>query len=324
MRAVSACLQSLFLTTDGFSRAEPADFDCGRQNALLLAGKGLSCLGSSDLNTSAWNLSKEPFQHAAAAGAVVAAKLREQAAAIIAFVLEATSSLTKVSPEWIMEHPFSLPVFVNATGTSSKKKFKKEVKLTNASDRKIGATDASRIVASLKPDDVLTEREIVAGMEALIEGIVRDQIGKVVNEDFVKRALDELELPYVRDEGGTALIEGEYSASRADFAIPSNVGPRAFIEVRKSGSNHASVYANDLCMTVVDRITRHPKCLAVLLYDGSWSGPSREKVDRVFDYVFHVHESRGAADIIKRHLAGEEMRKTGRLYLTSAEPPGRP
>ncbi|MDW9481948.1 hypothetical protein GOB57_25185 [Sinorhizobium meliloti] len=320
MRAVSACLQSLFLATDGFSRSEAVDFDCARQNALLLAGKGLSCLGSSALNTSAWNQSQEPFQHAVAAGAVVAAKLREQAGDIITFVLEATASLTKVSPEWIMEHPFSLPVFVNATGTSSKKKFKSEFKLTNASDRKIGATDAARIVASLRPDKVLSEKEIVAGMEALIEGIVRDQIGKVVNEDFVKRALDELDLPYIRDEGGTALIEGEYSASRADFAIPENTKPQAFIEVRKSGSNHASVYANDLCMTVVDRITRHPECLAVLLYDGSWSGPSREKVDRVFDYVFHVHESRKAAGIIRRHLGCEDMRRPGRLYLTSVEP----
>lgn len=320
MRAVSVILLELAASTKGFEEVTVEHFECPKQSALLLSGKGLECSGTHEGNLAAWTLKKSKFDHAAVAGKIVADKLRAHASEILSYVLKETSGLTDISAEWVAGHPFALPVYVNAAGTCSKKRFKGNLKLSGASDRHIGATDAERIVASLKPETVLPEREILAGMEGLIEGIVRDQIGKVVNEGFVKQALDDLNIPYVRDEGGVKLIEGKHSASRADFASPCNKRPKVFIDVRKSATNHASHYASDLSNSVADRITAHPECLAVLVYDGDWTGPALERVSKGYDHVFHVHDSAKAAILVQRHLNGDDMRREERIYYTNKSP----
>ncbi|MCS4088789.1 hypothetical protein [Rhizobium sp. BK176] len=323
MRAVSACLQSLFLTTSGFSKVCEEDFACPEKGPLLLAGKRLTCLGSAKENIEAWKTAGVVFEHADAAGRVVAAKLRIRAAEMVNFVFDETAQLTRVTPEWIMAHPYTLPVFANATGTVSKKRFKNQFKLTAASDRSIGRTDATRIVEGIQPGMVLAPREVVAGMESLIEGIVRDQIGKVVNEAFIQQALDRRDVPYVRDEGGSNQIEGLVSASRADIAAPDNSDPKVFIEVRKSTANHASLYASSLMFSALDRRGRHPNSLAIMLYDGAWSGATKALMENAFHYVFHVLESDQAADIVKRHLDGEDMRpKRPMLTLSFGEATG--
>ncbi|MBY3155375.1 hypothetical protein HFO56_23915 [Rhizobium laguerreae] len=316
MCAVSACLQELFRKTRGFLKTSVGDFEEGLAKDLLMAGKRLECRGSPKANRKAWHGSPLAYEHSIAAGTVVTGKLRKQAAKIVGYVFDATSGLTELTVDWVTGHPFALPVFASATGTTSKK-FRNERNIGNSSDRRIGKTDAARIVATLRSGKILAKREVMAGMESAIEGIVRDRIGKVINEDFVRRALDEAGIPYLRDAPGADAIEGILGASRADFAIPAAAAPKAFIEVRKSGMNHASMFANDLSMTVIDRISRHPECVSILLFDGAWSGPAKEKLERAFDHVFHVLESDSAAATIKRHLAGEDMRKAGRLYLTS-------
>lgn len=321
MRAVSACLQSLFLSTAGFSEVSEDDFSCPERGPILLAGKRLSCLGSAKANRSAWKTSDNDFEHAVAAGQVVAGKLRIRAAEIVDFVFDQTAQLTNVTPDWIMAHPYTLPVFVNATGTVSKKKFKSHFKLTNASDRSMGRTDATRIAEGIQADMALAPREIVAGMESLIEGIVRDQIGKVVNEAFIQQALDRLGVPYVRDEGGSNQIEGLVSASRADIAAPDNNNPKVFIEVRKSTANHASLYASSLMFSALDRRGRHPDSLAIMLYDGAWSGATKALMENAFHYVFHVLESDRAAEIVHRHLSGEDMRPKRPMLSLSFEGP---
>nr|WP_250808647.1 hypothetical protein [Neorhizobium tomejilense] len=320
MRAVSALLQELQDKTDSFTSADLEHFECKRSSGLLLAGKGLSCSGSSEENWRAWHGSEVPFEHARAAGEVVAGVLRTAAARIVEFALEETAALTDVFAEWIVEHPFTFPVFVNASGTRSKNKFKAALSLKGASDRAIGPTDAARIVANINPEAVLPAREIIAAMEGLIEGIVRDQIGKVVNEDFARRALDKLGLEYVRDEGGARKITGVFMESRSDFALPCNVAPRVIVDVRKSSSQHSAHYASDLSNCIADKITKHSKALAVFLYDGAWTGPAMDRLEKAYDWVFHVHESAKAADIIKRHMGGEDMRKLQRIYYTHVEP----
>lgn len=320
MRAVSVALLELAALTRGFQEVEVEHFECPNRSALLLYGKGLECSGTHEGNVTAWTRKKSKFDHAAVAGKIVGEKLRTHAAQILSFVLSETASLRDITPEWVADHPFALPVYVNAAGTCSKKRFKGTLKLSGASDRHIGATDAERIVASLKPEMVLPEREILAGMEGLIEGIVRDQIGKVVNEGFVKHALDDLNIPYVRDEGGAKLIDGRFTSSRADFASPCNKRPEVFIDVRKSATNHASHYASDLSNSVADRITAHPECLSVLVYDGEWTGPAMERMSKGYDHVFHVHDSAEAAKVVERHLNGDDMRREERIYYTNKSP----
>jgi hypothetical protein len=323
MRAASECLQSLFLTTKGFAVACLEDFECSIRGPLLLGGKNLASQGAAEGNLSAWHACPAEFDHAAAAGSVVSAQVRTRAAEIVAHVFNETKSLRQVSVEWIMEHPYSLPVFVNAVGTRSKKRFRGELGLTNVSDRKIGRMDAQRIADGIRASEVLAEREVIAAMEGLIEGIVRDQIGKVVNEAFIQQALDRLGVPYVRDEGGSNQIEGLVSASRADIAAPDNIDPKVYIEVRKSTANHASVYASSLMFSALDRQGKHPDSLAIMLYDGAWSRATKALMENAFHYVFHVLESDAAADIVRRHLAGEDMRPRRRmLSLSLVEPPG--
>lgn len=321
MRAVSTHLQSLYLSTSGFTTVSQADFACEHQAELLMTGKGLTFSGSIDGDIASWIECGADFEHTSAAAAVVGGKLRRHAAELVGFVFTNTANLTEVTADWIADHPFALPVLVNAMGMCSKKKFKDDFNLTTVTDRKIGKLDAERIADGIIPGKVLSDREVVASMEGLIEGIVRDLIGKVVNEAFMEQALERACLPYVRDEGGTNQIEGELGSSRADFALPHNIKPEAFVEVRKSKSNHAAIYSRDMMLSVISRRSRHPKCLAVLIYDGVWSGTTKVQMAKVFDFIFHVFESDRAAEVIKRHMNGEDMRKKGRaIYLTAEEP----
>lgn len=322
MKAVSDRLQVLRMETDGFRAVGASHFDCEDNACLLLAGKGLTTLDCPADNFRAWEACARMFSHAEAASGIVTSQLRSASEMIVDRVMSETKHMREVTVDWIVENPFSFPVFINATGTCSKKKYKKDLSLSGASDRRIGPKDAERIVRALKPDNVLSKGEIVAGMQGLIEGIVRDQIGKVVNEDFVRLALDSLDLSYVRDEGGTQLVKGRYSASRTDFAMPCNENPKVFIDVRKSATNHASHYASDLSNSVADRITAHPECLAILVYDGEWTAPALERVQLAYDHVFSVVDSGDAAAVAERHVKGEDMRKPEgqRIYYTSSAP----
>ena len=81
-----------------------------------------------------------------------------------------------------------------------------------------------------------------------------------------------------RPRGTADLREEEYESIpgvvydfRADFVIPDSKETLAFIEVRKSSSRHASLYAKDKMFSAVNWKGNNKKLIAVLIYYGEWT-----------------------------------------------------
>ena len=73
--------------------------------------------------------------------------------------------------------------------------------------------------------------EILKRLEATLEGIVRDLVGRILLESIVETALRKRGLPFLR-EGQYKSLPGVIYDFRADFVLPDEVTPKAFIEVR--------------------------------------------------------------------------------------------
>ena len=61
--------------------------------------------------------------------------------------------------------------------------------------------------------------------------------------------------------------------------------PKAFIEVRKSSSRHASLYAKDKMFSAINWKGKNQDLLAVLVVDGPWTGETLKVMTKLFDYV---------------------------------------
>ena len=315
MRAANAHLQELHTSTEAFSVVSPENFSCPDKAALLMAGRGLSPSGCPVGDHGEWKACGTDFEWASAAAAVVTGKLREQASAILDFVLSRTDGLRQIDADWIARHPFCYPVLVNISGACSKKKFNRLHGIKGASDRRIGARDAARLASAVRGCEPAEAAHVLNSMSGLIEGIVRDLIGKVVSEGYIERAVVEAGLPHVRDEGGKTSIRGILSCGRADFSFPDNVNPQAVIEVRKSADNHAALYRGDIAQKALNWKAVHHSLLAVFVYDGKWTANTLREIEEVYDHVFHVSDSDKAVEVVRRHMAGEDMRKTEQYML---------
>jgi hypothetical protein len=322
VHAASVMLQKLCEETFCFVLVNEGHFKDPKQSEFLLSGKRIRSSGVPLQDFQAWNKSKKKFDHAKAVSDLVSQMLRDYAEKLVSHICLETRHFEIIEPQWIVDNPSWFPVIVNAMGSGSIKEFKAKFSLNSVRGRTISLLDAKRLVEALKGHKKRTEQEIVASLETSIEGIVRDLIGKVINEDFVKLALDAKGLSYARDTGGNAIIKTSGGgASRVDFVLPSVTEPNAFIEVRKTSSGHAATYAASLAWVVVSRLSQYPNCLAILVYDGEWTKPALATLESVFDHVFHVFESDKAAEVVRRHLEGEDMRKRNRkVYLTTSEP----
>ena len=82
----------------------------------------------------------------------------------------------------------------------------------------------------------MTHDRLIQSIEPTLEGIVRDLVGKVLLEGIVASALEDAGIPYKREsEYGT--LKGVVYSFQADFVIPDEHRPMAFVEVRKSSSS---------------------------------------------------------------------------------------
>jgi hypothetical protein len=97
----------------------------------------------------------------------------------------------------------------------------------------------------------MTRAQFLQSIEPTLEGIVRDLVGRVLLESIVANALDEAKVAYKRESEYNAL-KGVVYDFRADFVIPNAESPKAFIEVRKSSSRHASLYAKDKMFSAIN------------------------------------------------------------------------
>ncbi len=153
----------------------------------------------------------------------------------------------------------------------------------------------------------MREGEILQRLESTLEGIVRDLIGRVMLEPIVESDLVAAKVPFKR-EGEYASLPGVIYDFRADFVIPDERTPRAFIEVRKSSSRHASLYAKDKMFSAINWKGKHPEMLAILVVDGEWTAETLKIMARVFDYVVPLRHINDLAHTVSEYLAGDKTK----------------
>jgi hypothetical protein len=95
---------------------------------------------------------------------------------------------------------------------------------------------------------------------------------------------------------------------RADFVLPDAAEPKAFIEVRKSSSRHASLYAKDKMFSAINWKGRNTKMLAVLVVDGEWTRETLRVMANVFDYVIPIGRVPELMETMKAYLDGDNSK----------------
>lgn len=225
---------------------------------------------------------------------------------LIAYTYRETKGFTTATATWIAQNAHCLPVLMHVAGAFSKQELKKQI--GSASDKSISKP------ASLKIEELI-QRTVKAGIpdktriqeriKATVEGIVRDLVGRMLLEQFVASALEKNKVPFKREEEYKNLTGVIYDF-RADFVVPDEDKPKAFLEVRKSSSRHASLYAKDKMFSAINWKGKHPECLGVLVIDGPWTDVTLKIMSHVFDYVVPINQVDEVAAKIRQYLDGDK------------------
>ena len=175
------------------------------------------------------------------------------------------------------------------------------------SDNSISRPAAERLSKLLServdPSHVV-KGEILKRLESTLEGIVRDLVGRVLLESIVEAALRRRGLSFLREEQYESLAGVVYDF-RADFILPDAKTPKAFIEVRKSSSRHASLYAKDKMFSAINWKGKATDLLAVLVVDGEWTSETLRVMANVFDYVVPIGRVDELVQSIDAYLRGD-------------------
>jgi hypothetical protein len=220
----------------------------------------------------------------------------------------ATQDFKKVQAGWINENPQYLPVLMHAIGAFSKRDLQKMIGTGTASDTGISKPVSARlaeIASKVNGNTIPNKQQITERIKSTTEGIVRDLVGRLLLEDFVAEALKREKVPFLREDEYEH-ITGVVYDFRADFVIPDPSAPKAFIEVRKSSSGHASLYAKDKMFSAINWKGKHKDCLAIVITEGSWTTTTLEIMSHVFDYVIPVERAPEAAKKIRQYLDGDK------------------
>lgn len=219
-----------------------------------------------------------------------------------------TGGFKEWDPAFIRSNPHTLPLLQHLAGIFSKAALAKQVGIV--SDNNISAPAARRLAAVLearvRPEDV-REGEILKRLESTLEGIVRDLIRRVMLESIVESALKDAGVPFKREQD-YASLSGVVYDFRADFIIPDEVKPLAFIEVRKSSFRHASLYAKDKMFSAINWKGKHKELLAILVVDGEWTAETLKVMARIFDYVVPLRHVNDLASTISEYLKGDRSK----------------
>ena len=205
----------------------------------------------------------------------------------------------------IKNKAYLLPIWQAALNISSKANMK--TIFGSVSDKQISKASASKI--STYANDyfsthVVDTIQIKERLERTLEGIVRDLVGRLLFESIVENALKKADVPYLTEKEYSG-IEGVVYTIRADFVIPTAENPMAFIEVRKSSSRHASLYAKDKMFSAINWKGKHRNLLGVIVTEGDWTNESLKTMSRVFDYVVPISNVNELAYKIKKYLEGD-------------------
>ncbi len=293
--------------TSGFTNVSEAAIDSARKAVILLSGINAP---TEDLSPGyvvrEWTRRKAiPMDVEAGITAGVYTNIRSAGAHYLEEVERGTNGFRDWSPEFIKEHAYTLPLLQHLAGVFSKAALKRQV--GQVSDNAISTPAAHRLSALLAdrvvPEDV-QEGEILQRLEATLEGIVRDLVGRVMLETIVESALQGAGVAYKKEDSYSGLSGVVYD-HRADFVIPDETSPMAFVEVRKSSSRHASLYAKDKMFSAINWKGKHRDTLGILVVDGEWTAETLKVMAGVFDYVIPLSHVNDLAATIAQYLDGD-------------------
>lgn len=314
---IRRCIQNyLELTqiTNNLSNIDLKVFEEERKQTILLAGLGFYA-NNLNVNISANEAYEEwsrrqviPFDVETAITFSVYRNLRQRGIDILNYVEKETNGFTDFLPDFIQKNPYTLPILQHLSGIFSKSTLKKQI--GSVSDTSISKPASQRLSKLLKerviPSSV-NKGEILKRLESTLEGIVRDLVGRVLLESIVDSALRNLAIPFEREKEYKSLPGVVYNF-RADFVLPNSTEPLAFIEVRKSSSRHASLYAKDKMFSAINWKGKNQKLLAVLVVDGEWTKETLQIMTNVFDYVVPIGRVQYLAETLKAYLEGDNSK----------------
>jgi hypothetical protein len=235
-------------------------------------------------------------------------ELRARVRNLIGELKTSTSNFLSFDSDYISEHPYFLPVLQRLADISSKAELKRRI--GNASDNAISTAAAERLAEILnqrEPGRGMTHDRLIQSIEPTLEGIVRDLVGKVLLEGIVANALEDAGIPYKR-ESEYSTLKGVVYSFQADFVIPDEHNPMAFVEVRKSSSRHASLYAKDKMFSAINWKGENQDLLAVLVIDGPWTHQTLSVMAKVFDYIVPISLVSDVAEVISAYIQGDRSK----------------
>lgn len=308
MSKIVVALLELSQKTSNFMQPKPDVWLESSSAEMLLCGKGyhvddIPTLPSPD---NAWVARLAvPFSIELAATGTLYKRIQVFTDHLISEAYRQSVNFSSVAASWVRANPQFLPVFMHVAGAFSKQELKKQI--GSASDKAISKPAAEKIALLLQrasAGGIPEPERVKERIKATVEGIVRDLVGRLLLEQFVASALARHRVPFKREEEYKSL-EGVVYDFRADFVVPDEVAPKAFLEVRKSSSRHASLYAKDKMFSAINWKGRHPECLAVLIIDGPWTDVTLKIMSRIFDYVIPINQVDEVAMKIKAYLEGD-------------------
>lgn len=309
METQIAIYLDLAAETNGFSQVTTDHCGSVEHRRMILAGIGsqLAAGETSPQDTYAeWQrMQAVAFSVEDAVTPGVYVILRDRVGALLSQLQVETQNFTHFDPAFIHANPYLLPVYQRLLNAPSKSKLKDLV--GTVSDNAISRPAAQRIAEQLTrrdPGRTATIRDLTLSIEPTLEGIVRDLVGRILLEEVVANALDMAEVPYKR-EAEYGSIKGAVYDFRADFVLPDDSDPAVFIEVRKSSSRHASLYAKDKMFSAINWKGRNKDLMAILVTEGPWTEQTLHVMTKVFDYVIPLRKAPEMAEIVRAYLNGD-------------------
>jgi hypothetical protein len=234
--------------------------------------------------------------------------LRAYATELVESLNAVTNGFTNFTADVVSANSKLLPFLQKMAGFRSKSEMKRAV--GNASDHAIPSAAAQKLadlITRVNRGRTISRNVMLESVEPTLEGIVRDLVGKVLLESVVADALTSEGVAFVREKEYESM-RGVVYDFRADFLIPDASSPKAFIEVRKSSTRHASLYAKDKMFSAINWKGRNKDLLAVLIVEGPWTRETLTVMARVFDYVMPLSRSAETAAAIKAYVNGDKSK----------------
>lgn len=325
MRRLIGVYLDLTEQTTNFARLQPKHLQEEDARRILLSGIGSTLdpavISAADAVAEWERRQAIPFDIETSVTTGVYIRLRKAGEDLFDAFLQSTSNFTNFDPEFIAANPAFLPILQHVGGLFSKAELKRRIGSVN--DTHISIQAARRLAEYLKTrvdPSSIRKGEVLGRLDSTLEGIVRDLVGRILLESVVANALERQALPFFREEQYQSLPGVVYDF-RADFVLPDPEQPKVFIEVRKSSTRHASLYAKDKMFSAINWKGYHKELLGVLIVDGPWTGATLQVMARVFDYVVPVGRSADLAKTVAAYLAGDKSKLKWLIEFQISENP---